>query len=120
MIVAGVVRLMAPSHAVPGGGRGGGGAAGGKGAVAVSATQPQIRPFVDKIDVLGVAKGRQSVTITANATELITGVHFSDGAFVRKGQVLVDLKAQEQNAGISQAQAALDLADINYRRWKRL
>jgi membrane fusion protein (multidrug efflux system) len=34
-------------------------------------------PFTDRIEVLGVAKGRQSVTITSNTAELITAVHFT-------------------------------------------
>ena len=119
MIVVGGLKLAATPHgAAAAGAKAGGG--GGRGAVAVSATAAQTRSFVDKIEVLGVAKGRQSVTITANATELITGVHFTDGAFVRKGQVLVDLKAQEQSADIAQAESSLDLADLNYKRWKRL
>jgi membrane fusion protein (multidrug efflux system) len=79
-----------------------------------------VRPFTDRIEVLGVAKGRQSVTVTSNTTELITGVHFKDGAQVAKGQVLVDLKSQEQSADIAQAQAALNLAQLNYSRWKTL
>ena len=38
----------------------------------------------------------------------------------RFGQVLVDLKAQAQTADIAQAQAQLNLAQINYNRWKAL
>ncbi len=89
-------------------------------AVPVSAATVTMRPFDDRIEVLGVAKGRQSVTISSNTTELITAVHFTDGAYVDKGQVLVDLKAQEQSADISQAEAALELAQINYDRWRTL
>jgi membrane fusion protein (multidrug efflux system) len=99
----------------PGGARGGPG-----GAVAVAQAVVGMQPFVDRIEVLGAAKGRQSVTVTSNTTELITAVRFTDGAHVQKGQVLVDLKAQAQNADIAQAQAALSLAEINYNRWKSL
>lgn len=115
MLIAGGLRLAvsALGKAEPAGGRSGGG-------VLVSETRASIRPFTDRIEVLGVAKGRQSVTITSNTTELITGVHFKDGARVVKGQVLVDLKSQEQSADIAQAQAALNLADLNYERWKSL
>ncbi len=122
MVVAGGIKL-----ATTGGGdnpakAAGGAAAGGgrNGGVIVSRAVAIERPFVDRLEVLGAAKGRQSVTVTSNTTELITGVHFTDGAHVRKGQVLVDLKAQAQSADIAQAQAALDLAQINYRRWKSL
>jgi multidrug efflux pump subunit AcrA (membrane-fusion protein) len=67
-----------------------------------------------------VAKGRQSVTITSNTAELITAVHFSDGQAVSKGQVLVELKGDQEDAGIAQAQAQLAQADREYQRWKIL
>lgn len=120
MIVAGGIKLATSGSGETQAKAGVGGAGGGRGGVAVSQAVAVTRPFVDRLEVLGAAKGRQSVTITSSTTELITGVHFSDGAYVRKGQILVDLKAQEQNADISQAQAALSLAEINYQRWKSL
>jgi membrane fusion protein (multidrug efflux system) len=130
MVIAGGLRLAiagasqgpAASDAGPRRGPGGSGqgAAGARGAVTVSQAAVAVRPFVDRIEVLGAAKGRQSVTVTSNTTELITAVHFTDGQHVQKGQVLVDLKAQAQTADIAQAQAALSLAEINYNRWKAL
>lgn len=126
MLLVGGLKLAASAAGLgkgDAGGQGqgpGGGGRGGRGAVAVSQTTAVQRPFLDTIEVLGVAKGRQSVTVTSNTTELITGVHFTDGAFVREGQVLVDLKAQEETAGIAQAQAALNLAKLDYQRWKAL
>ena len=78
------------------------------------------RAFTDRIEAIGVAKGRQSVTITSNTTELITDVHFRDGQRVAKGQVLVDLKAQAPDAAIAQAEATLALAQSNHDRWRAL
>ena len=124
MLVLGGLKLAASAAGGGPGGRsdqaGGRGPGGRGGAVAVTPAVVALRPFTDRIDVLGVAKGRQSVTVTSNTTELITAVHFTDGAFVRKGQPLVDLKAQEQTADISQAQSAVSLAQIEYQRWKTL
>ena len=118
MLIAGGLRLALPGA---GANKSAAGGPGGRGnAVLVASAKATTRSFVDKVDVLGVAKGLQSVTISASATELVTAVRFKDGARVRKGQVLVDLKAQEQSAAIDQAQASLDLANINYRRWKTL
>jgi membrane fusion protein (multidrug efflux system) len=98
----------------------GGPGAGGR-ATAVSQIVVQQRTFTDRVEVLGVAKGRQSVTITAaNTAELITAVHFSDGQYVSKGQVLVELKADQENAGIAQQQAQLAQAEREYQRWKTL
>jgi membrane fusion protein (multidrug efflux system) len=76
--------------------------------------------FTDRIDVLGVAKGRQSVTLTSNTTQLVTAVRFRDGQTVSRGQVLVELRAVEQDAGVDQAQAALEAARLNFERWNTL
>lgn len=101
--------------------QGAGGAGGGGGrATPVSQLVVGQRPFTDRIEVLGVAKGRQSVTITSNTAELITAVHFSDGQTVSRGQVLVELKADQENAGISEARARLAQAERDYQRWKTL
>jgi membrane fusion protein (multidrug efflux system) len=114
MLVAGGLKL-AFGGKKPASGAGGGGRA-----TAVSLVVAQPRTFIDRIEVLGVAKGRQSVTITSNTAELITAVHFSDGQAVSKGQVLVELKGDQEDAGIAQAKAQLAQADREYQRWKTL
>nr|QQZ49133.1 hypothetical protein JKL49_18535 [Phenylobacterium glaciei] len=70
-----------PGGGGPGGGRGG---MGGPTDVAVVVVQPRL--FTDTIDVIGVAKGRQSVTLTAAATQLVQRVRFSPGQSVGKGR----------------------------------
>ena len=118
MLLVGGLKLAfggkTPGQGVPGGGGGGGRA------TAVSQITVKPRAFTDRVEVLGVAKGRQSVTITSNTAELITSVHFSDGQAVSKGQVLVELKADQENAGIAEAQAQYAQADREYTRWKTL
>ncbi|WP_426012367.1 efflux RND transporter periplasmic adaptor subunit [Caulobacter sp. DWR2-3-1b2] len=118
MLLVGGLKLAfggkAPNQGGPGGGGGGGRA------IAVSQITVKPRDFTDRVEVLGVAKGRQSVTITSNTAELITNVHFSDGQAVSKGQVLVELKADQENAGIAEAQARYAQADREYTRWKTL
>ena len=85
----------APGAGAPAGGAGGaarapGGAGGARGGqmIAVSTTTVQRQSFADRIEVLGVAKGRQSVSITSKNAELITAVRFRDGDRVRAGQIL--------------------------------
>jgi membrane fusion protein (multidrug efflux system) len=114
MLVVGGLKLAFGGKAESKGGQGGGRA------TAVSQTVVAPRAFTDRIEVLGVAKGRQSVTITSNTAELITAVHFRDGEAVSRGQVLVELKADQENAGIAEAQAQLAQADREYARWKTL
>jgi membrane fusion protein (multidrug efflux system) len=108
----------APAGKGGGGGRGGRGGAGGAAQVSVATVQRQ--SFVDAIDVLGVAKGRQSVTLTAAATQLVDRVRFSDGQSVAKGAILVELRDTEQDAGVGQAKARLVEAERAYQRYKAL
>lgn len=142
-VVAGL-KLAAPKGGTPGkqgpaaaagpggagaGARGpGGGAAGGRGPgrggfggpAMVSAAVVEPRVFSDNLEVLGVAKGRRSVTLTAATTQLVEAVRFSDGQSVRQGAVLVELKNTEQDAALSQAQAKLVQAERAYNRWQIL
>lgn len=132
MVVAGGWKLTLGKSEGPGGpggggamaaqkSGGGGGRSGGMGGPAqVNVVGAQNKTFVDAIDVIGVAKGRQSVTLTAATTQLVDKVRFSDGQSVPKGAVLVELKATEQSAGIAQAQARLMQAQRDYDRWKQL
>jgi membrane fusion protein (multidrug efflux system) len=103
-----------------GGPGGGGGRRGGGGAAQVSVAAVQAKTFVDSIDVIGVAKGRQSVILSAATTQLVERVRFSDGQSVAKGAVLVELKDTEQNAGLAQAQARVVQAQRDFDRWKTL
>ncbi|WP_293678604.1 efflux RND transporter periplasmic adaptor subunit [uncultured Phenylobacterium sp.] len=96
----------------------GGGGFGGPTMVSVAVVQP--RAFEDTIEVLGVAKGRQSVTLTAAATQLVDKVRFTDGQYVKRGAILVELKGAEQDAGAAQAQARLVEAQRAYERYRSL
>ncbi len=134
MLIAGAYKLTLGKKAGPGGppaataqgggqagGQGGARGPGGMGGPAeVSVVTIQARPFTDTLDVIGVAKGRQSVTLTAAATQLVERVRFSPGQSVGKGAVLVELKATEQDAGLAQAQASMVQAQRAYDRYKAL
>lgn len=112
MLLAGGVKLLAGNKGPEQGG--------GPRSATVSQAVAVTRPFADRIEVLGVARGRQSVTITSDTTELITAVRFSDGQAVSRGQVLVELKANEQDAGVDEAKARLDQAEREHQRWNTL
>lgn len=122
MLVVGGWKLAFGGKAGEAGGPGGAPGGGGRGgrATPVSQTVVGTRSFTDRIEVLGVAKGLQSVTITSNTAEMITAVHFRDGQMVSRGQVLVELKADSENADISEAKARLAQAERDYARWKTL
>jgi len=100
MIVAGAVKLLAPAKGAggagggpsassggPGGGGGAGGGRGGRGMpsqVTLIAVKPHV--FTDTLDVIGVAKGRQSVTLSAATTQLVSRVLFTPGQTVTRAR----------------------------------
>jgi membrane fusion protein (multidrug efflux system) len=108
----------------PGGARGGAGGPGGPGGrgggAVVSPAIVSQRIFTDRLDVQGVAKGRQSVTLTATGGQVVDKVLFKSGDRVRKGQVLLELRKDAEDAAISQAQASVDLAKSTADRWNKL
>lgn len=138
MVLAGMWKLTLGKAAASGGGGGppaaaqaGGGGRGGSGAgrrgpggfggpAQVSVASISTHAFTDQLEVLGVAKGRQSVTLTAATTQLVDKVRFTDGQSVRAGAVLVELRNSEQDAGLAQAQAALVQADRAFQRYRTL
>ena len=124
MIVAAVLRVaFAGDEGGPGGpggpGGGRGGPGGGRGQT-VSEAVVALRPFSDQINVLGVARGRRSVNITSNTSELITAVLFTDGQRVAAGQPLVQLLAREEDASIIQGRAQVAQAQRAYDRFRGL
>lgn len=76
--------------------------------------------FADRIEALGTAIARQSVTITARVSEPVTAIRFGDGDFVRAGDVLVELDAQEEKALLDAAQAVVREAELQLERTRQL
>ena len=122
MVLAAVLRI-ALADDEKGGGQGGPGGRGGPGGgrgQAVAAVTVQPREFSDTIQVLGVARGRRSDNITSSTTELITRVLFADGQRVAAGAPLVELQANEEDAGVIEARARLAQAQREYDRYSEL
>ena len=128
MMVAGGLKLAGAKSDKDGSGggaaptqQGGGRPGGGRGGLSpVSVVVAERHSFADTLDLLGVAKGRQSVTLSAAATQLVSRVRFTPGGSVARGQVLVELKSAEQDAGLAQAQARAVQAERALQRWKTL
>lgn len=123
MIVAAILRVAVFTDQKGGGAGGPGGPGGNRGGArgqTVSEAVVANRSFSDQIRVLGVARGRRSVNITSNTSELVTKILFQDGQRVAVGTPLVELQAREQDAGIIEAQARVDQAQREYERYKTL
>lgn len=93
--------------------------------LAPSAIVVDVRPIIKRtvpktLEATGTARAYESVTISANVTEYVKTLHFEDGEEVKKGRLLVELNAAEEQALLAEAQARLHEADLHYERLKKL
>ena len=70
----------------------------------------------DEAQAVGSLRSRRSVVLRPEVSGRVTQLHFSDGARVRKGQVLVQFDDQLPRAQVQQAQAELSIARANHQR----
>lgn len=74
----------------------------------------------DDAPSVGSLQSRQSVMLRPEIAGRIKAFGFSDGARVRKGQLLVQLDDQLQQAELKQSQAQLSIAKANHKRNQEL
>lgn len=73
--------------------------------------------LVQTIEALGTIKPSESVEVTATVTERVVSIHFEDGQFVDKGQVLVKLDSQELEATLQELKIATENTKQQYQRY---
>jgi len=95
--------------------------------VAVEVATAVKRKTPVQIEALGNVTTMASVAVKPRLDNEIVGIHFSDGAFVKKGDLLVTLDPRMLQAQISQAeaqiardQAQLEMAERDLRRYSEL
>lgn len=76
--------------------------------------------FYDSVEALGTTKANESVVITATTSEKITDINFTDGQEVKKGDLLVTLDKNVEEAELKSAQAQRDERLSAYNRAKNL
>jgi membrane fusion protein (multidrug efflux system) len=91
-----------------------------KGPTGVIVSPAVKKEFANKIEALGTTKANESVIITADTTEKITGIHFEEGQDVKKDDLLVTLDKEEEEALLKAAKAELAQAQAAYNRAKDL
>ncbi|OZG74693.1 efflux transporter periplasmic adaptor subunit [Hahella sp. CCB-MM4] len=94
--------------------------AAGKPPTGVIAAPVEQFPMVDNIEALGTASANESVTVTTKITEKIVSIHFADGQQVKRGQLLVQLDDQEEQANLRSEQAILKERQSVLRRTEEL
>lgn len=84
--------------------------------VIVRAEPVETRQWSDRLEALGTARARESVTITAKVTETVSRVTFRDGQEVESGAILVELSDRAEVANLREAQSAFEEATKQLRR----
>lgn len=72
------------------------------------------------LNVIGTAQAIQGVTVSADLPGTVERIHFDSGRPVHAGDVLVELDTRQERAQLAAAEAARDLAKINYERQQKL
>ncbi|MEM0953728.1 MAG: efflux RND transporter periplasmic adaptor subunit [Pseudomonadota bacterium] len=75
--------------------------------VPVSQWQVNTADFQSRVEALGTLTALESITITANVSETVSELHFSDGQQVEKGDLLVTLQQDEERAALEEQQEYL-------------
>ncbi len=91
-----------------------------QGPTGVIAAPVKLQDFSDTVEALGTAKANETVVITADTAEKVTAIHFEDGQYVNKGDILITLDKSEEEAELRSAEASLAEAQSAYDRAKGL
>jgi len=95
-------------------------AAAAKGAALVTTTKIIKENYVLDLDAIGTVRAFESTDISPNVTEAVTALHFEDGDFVKKGTLLAELSAAEEQAMLASAKATLAEEEREIERLKNL
>ncbi len=80
----------------------------GGGATEVAVAVVESRPFADRTEAIGTVVPNESIIVTPAVTERVAEIHFEDGAFVRAGDVLVELEHAEESAAVEEARVSYE------------
>ena len=106
-----------------GGGKGGkGGPGGGKrgGPIPVRVMVVKDTIISNDIDVTGTLDANEKVNLISETSGRITGIYFTEGSYVKKGQLLVKVSNQDLQASLAQGNYSIALAKQNEARNKAL
>jgi membrane fusion protein, multidrug efflux system len=86
----------------------------------VEVAKVEVMKLIDDAQTVGSLRSRQGVVIRPEISGRIRDLNFKDGERVKKGQLLVQLDDQLQQAQLKQAQAELGIAKSNHVRNQEL
>jgi membrane fusion protein (multidrug efflux system) len=85
----------------------------------VTATVKRV-PLPLEIEAVGSAFATQSVDITSKTGNTVTAIHFAEGQFMHRGDVLIELDSTQVRAELAGAEAALAESQAQYERSRQL
>lgn len=77
-------------------------------------------PWPATLTLIGTAAAVQGVTVSADLPGIVDRIAFASGRSVRKGEVLVTLDTRQELAQLAAAEAARELARVNFERMGHL
>lgn len=86
--------------------------------VSVEAVSRQL--MADQVESVGTTNANQSIDITAKVAETLSKIHFEDGAFVEKGELLAELTNAAEASRLAEAQASANDAHRQLTRLEEL
>ncbi len=76
--------------------------------------------MADQVESVGTTGANQSIDITAKVAETLSKIHFEDGAFVEKGDLLAELTNSAEASRLAEAQASANDAHRQLTRLEEL
>jgi multidrug efflux pump subunit AcrA (membrane-fusion protein) len=93
----------------------------------VTVQQPQQRQIVDQVNFTGNTQATATVELRARVSGYLQRIAFEDGALVQQGDLLLVIEQapfqatlEARRADLERARAALQLAQVEFRRNERL
>jgi membrane fusion protein (multidrug efflux system) len=93
---------------------------GGGPTVPVVVRESRVERLLLQVEALGTARANESIDVTPKVSNVVTAVRFAEGQQVRKGDVLVELDADQARADLAVAQAALTESTGQLKRSREL
>lgn len=88
--------------------------------VLVEIADARIDTITQHVEAVGTLRAKQSIEIKANASGQITGIRFEAGEQVERGEILVTLDREIEEANAAEARAMLQDAETQYERARQL
>mgnify|MGYP000465741369 CR=1 FL=1 len=87
---------------------------------AITSAKAERQTWPASIEAVGTVAAVQGITVTTEVAGIVKQIHFQSGQWVKKGQNLVTLDADTDQADLKTLEAQRDLADIDLARLRGL